>query len=42
LISYVPKVSYFENQPPTKLIEYLACDKPIIVTNTIAQEEIMV
>lgn len=41
LVSYVPKVSYFEYQPPTKLIEYLACNKAVIVTNTYAQEEIM-
>lgn len=41
MVSYVPKVDYFEYQPPTKLIEYLACNKPCIVTNTIAQEEIM-
>jgi len=41
MISYVPKIDYFEYQPPTKLIEYLACNKPVIVTNTIAQEEIM-
>lgn len=41
MVSYVPKIDYFEYQPPTKLIEYLACNKPVIVTNTIAQEEIM-
>ncbi len=41
LVSYVPKVDYFEFQPPTKLIEYLACNKPVLVTNTIAQKEIM-
>ena len=41
LVSYIPKVNYFEYQPPTKLIEYLACNKPVIATNTIAQEEIM-
>lgn len=41
MISYIPKMDYFEYQPPTKLIEYLACNKPCIVTNTIAQEEIM-
>lgn len=41
LVSYVPKISFYEYQPPTKLIEYLACNKPVIVTNTIAQEEIM-
>lgn len=41
LVSYVPKVEYYEYQPPTKLIEYLACNKPVIVTNTIAQEEIL-
>lgn len=41
LVSYVPKVDYFEYQPPTKLIEYLACNKLVIVTNTIAQEEIL-
>jgi len=34
-------VNYFEYQPPTKLIEYLACNKPVIATNTIAQEEII-
>ena len=41
MVSYVPKIDYFEYQPPTKLIEYLACNKPVIATNTIAQEEIM-
>ncbi len=41
LISYVPKVDYFEHQPPTKLIEYLWCNKPVIATNTIAQIEIL-
>ncbi len=41
MVSYIPKVDYFEYQPPTKLIEYLACNKPVIVTNTIAQKEIM-
>lgn len=41
LVSYVPKVDYFEYQPPTKLIEYLACNKPVITTNTIAQNEIL-
>lgn len=41
LVSYVPKVDYFEYQPPTKLIEYLACNKPVITTNTIAQIEIL-
>lgn len=41
LISYIPKTSFYEYQPPTKLIEYLGCNKPVIVTNTIAQIEIM-
>ncbi len=41
MVSYVPKVNYFEYQPPTKLIEFLACNKPVIVTNTFAQKEIM-
>jgi glycosyltransferase involved in cell wall biosynthesis len=41
MISYVPKVAYFEYQPPTKLIEYLACNKPSLATNTIAQEELL-
>lgn len=41
LVSYIPKIVYFEYQPPTKLIEYVACNKPVIVTNTIAQSEIM-
>lgn len=41
MISYVPKVDYFEYQPPTKLIEYLACNKPAIATDTIAQQEIL-
>ncbi len=41
LVSYIPKTCFYEHQPPTKLIEYLACNKPVIVTNTIAQEEIM-
>ncbi len=41
LVSYIPKIDYFEYQPPTKLIEYLACNKPVIATNTIAQEEIL-
>ena len=41
MISYVPKVDYFEYQPPTKLIEYLACNKPVIVTNTISQADIL-
>lgn len=41
MISYIPKVEYFEYQPPTKLIEYLACNKLVIATNTIAQEKIM-
>ncbi len=41
LISYVPKIDYFEYQPPTKLIEYLACNKPVICTNTIAQNKIL-
>lgn len=41
MVSYVPKINYFEYQPPTKLIEYLASNKPVIITNTIAQEEIM-
>ena len=41
MISYVPKVPYFEYQPPTKLIEYLACNKPSLATNTIAQEELL-
>lgn len=42
LVSYVPKIDYFEYQPPTKLIEYLTCNKPVIVTNTIAQKNIMI
>ena len=41
MVSYVPKVDYFNFQPPTKLIEYLACNKPVICTNTIAQTEII-
>lgn len=41
LVSYIPKIDYFEYQPPTKLIEYLACNKPVICTNTIAQSEIL-
>ena len=41
MVSYVPKVDYFEYQPPTKLIEYLACNKTVIATNTIAQCEIL-
>lgn len=41
MVSYVPKTDYFEYQPPTKLIEYLACNKPVIATNTIAQCEIL-
>lgn len=41
LVSYVPNVDYFEYQPPTKLIEYLACNKLCISTNTIAQKEIL-
>lgn len=41
MVSYIPKVSYFDHQPPTKLIEYLACNKPCIATNTAAQEEIL-
>lgn len=36
LISYVPKKKYYEYQPPTKLIEYLACNKPVICINTVA------
>lgn len=42
MVSYVPKQDYFEYQPPTKLIEYLGCNKPVIATNTIAQEEILI
>lgn len=41
MVSYVPKIDYFEYQPPTKLIEYLACNKPVLATNTIAQCEIL-
>lgn len=41
LVSYVPITKYFQYQPPTKLIEYLACNKPCIATNTIAQKEIL-
>lgn len=41
LISYVPQEDYFEYQPPTKLIEYLSCNKPVIVTKTLAQSQIM-
>jgi len=41
MVSYIPKINYFEYQPPTKLIEYLACNKPVICTNTISQGEIM-
>lgn len=41
LVSYIPKVDYFEHQPPTKLIEYLSCNKPVIVTNTISQKNIL-
>lgn len=41
LVSYVPKVSYFEHQPPTKLLEYLACNKLVMATNTLAQEKIL-
>lgn len=41
MVSYVPKVDYFEYQPPTKLIEYLACNKSVIATNTIAQSAIL-
>lgn len=41
LVSYVPKIDYFEYQQSTKLIEYLSCNKPCIVTNTVAQEEIL-
>jgi glycosyltransferase involved in cell wall biosynthesis len=41
MVSYVPKKDYFEYQPPTKLIEYLACNKLVMATNTIAQSEIL-
>lgn len=41
MVSYIPKVDFFEYQPPTKIIEYLACNKPLIATNTIAQCEIL-
>ena len=41
MVSYVPKTNYFEYQTPTKLVEYLACNKPTITTNTIAQEKIL-
>lgn len=41
LISFVPKIDYFEHQPPTKLIEYLSCNKPVMCTNTIAQKDIL-
>ena len=41
LISYVPKKIYFDYQPPTKLLEWLAIWKPVIVTWTYAQEEIV-
>lgn len=37
LISYIPIVDYFQHQPPTKLVEYLACGKRCIVTDTKAQ-----
>lgn len=41
LVSYVPKVDYFEFQPPSKLIEYLGCNKLVIATNTIVQNKIL-
>lgn len=41
LVSYIPQVDYFNFQPPTKLIEYLACNKPVIATNTFSQNEIL-
>jgi len=41
LVSYIPQVPYFEHQPPTKLVEYLACNKPVIATATLAQKKIL-
>jgi len=41
LISYIPKKIYFEYQPPTKLLEWLAIWKIVIATSTFAQNEIL-
>jgi len=41
IISYIPQKEYFDFQPPTKLLEWLAVWKPVIATWTYAQKEIL-
>ena len=41
LVSYIPQKDYFDFQAPTKLIEYLACNKVVIATKTSAQKVIL-
>lgn len=41
-ISYVPQTSWFEEQPPLKVIEYMASGLPVIATNTVGHRSIIV
>jgi glycosyltransferase involved in cell wall biosynthesis len=40
-LCYIPQTSYYDNQPPTKLFEYMAADLVVIATNTSANKEII-
>ena len=40
-ISYIPKTSYFEYQPPTKTYEYILSGMVCIATSTLANREIV-
>lgn len=33
-IAYIPRITYFDNQPPTKTFEYLVSGLPVIATTT--------
>ena len=41
-ICFIPQTPYFNNQPPTKLFEYMAAGLVIIATNTSANKEIII
>ena len=40
-LSYVPMVSYFEYQPPTKTFEYLISGLPVIATGTFENQKLI-
>ncbi|BDD07998.1 hypothetical protein FUAX_04300 [Fulvitalea axinellae] len=40
-VSYVPKMAYFENQPPTKTFEYILSGLPVIATSTVENQKIV-